>query len=729
MVLRKSFGIALSHCTIHLLPTAVLAGLIYMNYSILYLGPSFTVDSLSDPIILAVIQVAAKIVELLCVASLTSIVLQAWRSELLADGVPLGLLGCAFWFSDISFLWSPDFLAAAPWSFKKARRVWLYALIVVAGVIATVIGPATAILMLPRSQNVPAGGISYYLPGTATDFWPDVVNSAFEIDVCSFANATKYAVCPSGGYESLRTTLSTVNYSNAFAVSGNDFEPQIQATGPDIARSWTSLLVQSPQSLVPPVISSAYASPFVNWCARFQYPHSVAWQPHAATVILLQQYLKAWNVAVASSSNKRYWSQYDWTYQTPASGSAVSPAVKVACTKAQNLSANATEALFPYLYQSGATTLYASDFRSSNISGLELSQSSYIRTQWTPLAIESFGSIATGLVTTGLLIEFPWSNGSRIAIGCTVTAAWYSGIVTSDRSVDYNAWSYDTDSSTDTLDRPITLDESWLRLLTPSSPAGATNSDDWTPNTLESIFAETGFAGSVTDLRTRPQQLLDTSSGKCVYRMTNPSVTDTQLWNDFSCGQQSRLLYPEWVVATIVADGLSRYGSQRVYNVQPDLRDWTLDTPATFNSSRLLAHLETSSSLPVGFVAQWLAIDVVGYAYYACTTTDYLALAVAGVYILLALSQVLWTLWPTHLVSSSAWDTITELLVLCQNSPPPATLEDASAGIDRLGTFGKVVKIGAVKAGDESGEARLRLVVVDEVGSGIERIKVNAKYR
>lgn len=713
-VLRKSFWIALSRCSIHLLPTIVFAGLIYINYSIFYIGPNFKHKARSDAVYLAVIQIAAKVQELLCIASLTAIVLQFLRSELLGDGVPIGLLGSGTWFSSISSLWSPDFLVAAWWSFTSFRRLRLYALITLAGFIATVIGPASAVLMLPRSQSVPAGGTSYYLPGTASQIWPDTVNASSEPIVCTSANATMYAVCPAGGYSSLRQTLSTFNYTNFGASYGTDYAPQIQAMGPDTARAWWALLVQNPQSLVPPVISNL-AVEYWNNLAQ-----TSATQPHAATAIMLQEFMKQWSLA-ALVSKQPYWRQYTYSYELTASGPAINPLARAFCSTAQNLSANATDAVFPYLgQQNDARTLWASDFVLSDISALERGQTSHMRTQWTTLAPNTFGIPRAGYFPSGLLIEWPWNNGSRVAIGCTVFATWENGTVTSDRSNNYGAWTVDTalsNPNTISLNRPVTLQESWLRSLTPSSPESALDDGLWQPNTLEQLLSDTGYDRLLSDIRTRPQYHYDNAASACVWGLTNASMTDTELWNDNSCNQGARRIYAEFVIATLVADGLSRYGSARAYDIQPALQDWTLLTPPVFNSSRLLRGLPSSSFPSPGLAAQWIAIETFGYAYYACTTTDYLALAVASAYILLVFVYVLGTVWPARFVSSSSWDTVTELLVLCHNSPPSTStyLGNASAGIERLWTYGKVVQIRAFKPADGRGEAKIRLVVVDDV--------------
>jgi hypothetical protein len=160
-------------------------------------------------------------------------VLQALRHELLGDGIPLGLLGSGIWFSSLGAFWSPQFLGSFGWRHWtwpwKWRWTWpwnwywtwimpwrwpsrsrLYVLLIVSGLIAVTIGPASAYLMLPREQALPAGGVSFYMNDTTgtPQFWPATVTAESQLPVCALTNATKYPVCPSGGYESLSQTLS-----------------------------------------------------------------------------------------------------------------------------------------------------------------------------------------------------------------------------------------------------------------------------------------------------------------------------------------------------------------------------------------------------------------------------------------------------------------------------------------------------------------------------------------
>lgn len=78
---------------IHILPLTALAGIIWLNCGRFFIGPTFIQDPEKNSLFMVSIQVYAKLLELLCVASLSSIVLQALRHELLRDGIPLGLLG------------------------------------------------------------------------------------------------------------------------------------------------------------------------------------------------------------------------------------------------------------------------------------------------------------------------------------------------------------------------------------------------------------------------------------------------------------------------------------------------------------------------------------------------------------------------------------------------------------------------------------------------------------
>jgi hypothetical protein len=714
--MRKSFWIALSRSSIHFPPMLSLTAIIFVNYWTLYIGPGFA-HGVDDNVYLALFQVAAKVQELLCVASMSAIVLQALRHELLGEGVPIGLLGSGIWFSQIGSFWSPEFLAATPFSFKGFGKFRLYLLLILAGAIAATIGPATAVLMLPRIQTMPAGGTNYFLNGTAEQFWPDVVTADSELDVCSLPNSTKYAVCPSGGYESLRLEMNGFNFSNVGGTTletlDKFFAPNIQATATLFSNwFWATLLIRSPRSLIPPAILSARIRGYSD--------STTVVHPHGPTIIVQQQLREDWvRSAAAFSDNKVYsLAQYRWTTPLSESSPTSSPWVRTRCSAALNITMEADQASFPYLNQSDGYTFWGHE-RLVNISSLNRTESSHLRTQWISLPIYNSVNMSD-IPTSGLLFELPWVNGSRLAVGCAIAASWHKGLIYSDTSFAYYAWinkfgrnegGAEPDSpDADQHNRPITLDRSWLDLLTPVSPADRLDAGTWTPNTLERLFIDGGYTHIINNLRTKVQPFF--LNYVCTNGMANQSNTDTELWNDSTCNKGNKGTFMEFMIGAMVADGLSRYGTSRLYNVFPALEDWSLRTlphAPNFNESLLRGGEAITMPSDPNIIVQRLTEYVEGYSYYASTTTDYLATSVACIYILLAGSHVVRLLY--YRVSSSSWDTITELLLLCQSSPRSVLLNNTSTGIKCLKTYKTIVKIRAAPPENLPGESKLVLVL------------------
>ena len=89
---------------------------------------------------------------ILVTSSLTIMFFHIVRHQLLhGDGLPLSLVGVGFTFTKLDFLWSPS----AWLGLRGASSIFLRALIVfglfVMGGICLLIGPASAVLMLPRN--------------------------------------------------------------------------------------------------------------------------------------------------------------------------------------------------------------------------------------------------------------------------------------------------------------------------------------------------------------------------------------------------------------------------------------------------------------------------------------------------------------------------------------------------------------------------------------------------
>ncbi|KAK4099135.1 hypothetical protein N658DRAFT_498731 [Parathielavia hyrcaniae] len=217
---------------VHLLPLAVSVFLIASNTQRVYWyaedGPRLFFEFTAE-MFEAVLQLFAKVYELLVIASLTALTLKVFKRRLVDRHLPLGLLTGAYRVGDVRYIFTRFFLRAVldpgHWT------TLLLALLVVGNTfLSTLIGPAAAILLVPELgwhplrdafSKVQLPVFFYNLPIHST--WPRVldasVSSGYGCD--SVAGWWKYS-CPSGGYVDFTKWLTEWE-SSALA---NDFISQ-----------------------------------------------------------------------------------------------------------------------------------------------------------------------------------------------------------------------------------------------------------------------------------------------------------------------------------------------------------------------------------------------------------------------------------------------------------------------------------------------------------------------
>jgi hypothetical protein len=92
---------------VHILPVLVCVTLLWFNIRSYYLGAQLSGPyTWSDTSKIQLLQVAAKIHEIVMVASLATVAIAIVRHRLLrsSEGLPLGLVGAGLMFGDASFL-------------------------------------------------------------------------------------------------------------------------------------------------------------------------------------------------------------------------------------------------------------------------------------------------------------------------------------------------------------------------------------------------------------------------------------------------------------------------------------------------------------------------------------------------------------------------------------------------------------------------------------------------
>ncbi|KAF4624806.1 hypothetical protein G7Y89_g13362 [Cudoniella acicularis] len=414
--------------------------------------------------------------------------------------------------------------------------------------------------------------------------------------------------------------------------------------------------------------------------------------PHLPTIMYQRQIMDDWlktvedipwdplKIWTASSAEYKWFGGYQFNTATRI------PAVRVACSEAQNISTSGRTVSFPTLQQN---TCWQNS-SSFEVSALNSTPTPHIRTTWIQLP-PVFGSVSTGLI-----LEAPWveNEESRIVVGCSIDASWV-------QNNNLGFWSDDsgypsdtpieqwdlvkglvgiiapTNSGSDSSDSQILLDENWLNILTPKIGSETNGNDTWMPTTLELLLTRSA--------------LIDND-------LSN-STNQTATWNNVGNGTPNRTVYLEWMVSLLVADGLSRHGSAEALNASGPQSTWNLlDYKKTqdFPSQLLQGQQALQKPSITNFTTLKMNIIIQGFSYQASSATDFLSMAVLLAHLVLALGHTIYLLiWRK---SSGCWDTIPELLTLAQNSRPAhSALRHTSTGIKNLHTYAQVAKVRATR--------------------------------
>ncbi|KXJ85447.1 hypothetical protein Micbo1qcDRAFT_209995 [Microdochium bolleyi] len=213
-VVFDSFVVAGCRSLIHLVPAAVSVSLVVLNLQRRFVGRELQGESGKDEIKQNAIQIAAKIQELFVMSSIGSMILHLIRHRMIYGvGIPFGLLGSDKAIAQPSFFWSIDFVGGVKAYLKRSNLIGgilFGALLVFGGISALFVGPATAILMLPREMEWPVGGGILTLNKTEAQLWPTLFNAIDELE--SFCKTSDHRLnrrwCPSSGFVSLDRTFS-----------------------------------------------------------------------------------------------------------------------------------------------------------------------------------------------------------------------------------------------------------------------------------------------------------------------------------------------------------------------------------------------------------------------------------------------------------------------------------------------------------------------------------------
>ena len=173
VAIRKSRTQALMRAFIHIVPVCVALWEITINWNTYYLGATIRNQGYY--------QFGVKMHEMTAQASLAAIVFTYIRYEMSSgQGLPFGAMFSGLQISQASYLWSMEFWGSI---YSKhlsiRRRITLILVVTSAIVLAAVVGPSSAILLIPRLEYWLAGATDIWLNVTSQELWPDrLVNLA-----------------------------------------------------------------------------------------------------------------------------------------------------------------------------------------------------------------------------------------------------------------------------------------------------------------------------------------------------------------------------------------------------------------------------------------------------------------------------------------------------------------------------------------------------------------------
>jgi hypothetical protein len=221
----------------HILAIAVTSAVVQLSFRDAYwmdLEPpdKEIVPSLTQGSALNFLQLAAKLHELLILASLSSIVLHAVQAHLTGNtGLPLGMISNAFELGSGEFLrrksfwsswWSSDQVSGRRFPFM---RFWLLSLL--STLLVTLSGPSSAIAVIPTlnyfglSQPFDETVLPYYVFNQSTELWPQQLTAASlnapnsGIPCTDADSESTQEICPVGGFR------DTYNWAGSLLISGD----------------------------------------------------------------------------------------------------------------------------------------------------------------------------------------------------------------------------------------------------------------------------------------------------------------------------------------------------------------------------------------------------------------------------------------------------------------------------------------------------------------------------
>jgi hypothetical protein len=683
----------------HLLAVAATLGVASLSYRNTYWMDLVPPGKLIAPLLtqsgaLNALQFAAKLHELLILASLTTIVMSAMRTHLLGQaGLPFGLIASGFQIFSGDWLRRKSF-----WASWKARRasgsllgrypfVPFLTLFIVSSLLATLAGPSSAIAIVPSLNWFPlvqpfnTTPLPFFVFNQSSELWPVTVtaanlNGANSSNNCTYALDPVTDACPFGGFRDLY----------AWSLNLLFLEPQ----------KGTNVSFQADRSETRRVVS----------CKSCPGPGTGKASAVSLNAFLTGALTTFWVYAGDSFGGPALKAAQPKIAPTP-DAEIFAPRVHVVCdTYSFNRSntSDLTSMVFPKLGNDPPldaemmhvpewTWDYPRPMNSSNFT-------------WVPLPATS-GGPSIGAVFTVPVTERPnfssshWFQASELVV-CSVYAqwapvdTWYEPTTTD--QVDYSIADSNAGSCLDSPLSPITTREA-INITLDMGYANAINAPIDFATGDESVFY-----GLMQNFISPSGVMPGTTMFQSPYTpTTNGTFAENQTIN-------SRSMLLATVLATVTTDGLARIAGNGVWPYSTPIfvqeespSNLTGIFPQTDQAGGFTEPLNTTAA----HMKDWLRLDIVverfGYGYqWRDSKTVQFGISVLLVHVAMAIGHLFYMLWTIVVEQQGigcSWDQITELIALAVNSKSTSRMQNTCAGIETSRTWQEIVAVRETYAG------------------------------
>ncbi|PWY93398.1 hypothetical protein BO94DRAFT_532333 [Aspergillus sclerotioniger CBS 115572] len=688
----RSKTLASIRCVLHVVPVGAAFGLLILNSAGYYIGGELSGASGQDTEKLAALTFAAKLHELLMLASLGSILITYIRRELaFGEGLPFGAIFTSLQFQDISFLWSLSMWGSIQHDWQRRSTKWfILSLMVICTLLGLTAGPSTSNLMKPRLGDWPAGGTQFWIDCTEDVLFPRTMENSSSLSHCALDNSD--LACPAGNWQILNQ-----DYYSFFPrlVDAGSVPQNITVSGPASIRTFG---MRS---------RNIFDSHEMMWGNAY----TIATTPLSVVADSVAELGRLWSYAAANIDVGRFKFRNDALFMV----NSLQPVVLTFCGQTfYDFSDNITLS-FPAL---GTASLSGgpgtADTSQASINLYDGYSNEAIQDSVVSLLQESSAPSVLWVddpdllqpldATLAAILTLPGTDSSRPQyFTCSVDSRFTNVTLISTRNAIKIVAGQPVDmdkNGTFHADWPrVALTADWARYLTPVIPgtnetilspitsmAGIFNSPIPSASYYHDIIVENILATLVTN-----------GIGRSAYNHSiimdlKGAVDPNDLWRG-----------GDWIYDIIPKDGKMGKG-RNAFNISAALRNRSTDLVMT--------------------------AYVNGYAYSAAGITSVLEMIVLAVYIAVAIAHVCYSVYSG--LSSSSWGSAPEIAVLAWNSVPTERMANTGAGISTVDIYKNNIrvmhrgnKLEIVTRGNEKPEKRTHLF---QQGTNSDRLRTDTDF-